>query len=189
MDFPNKTILMTEWVDGTDTKTIRKFIASGASLVVCGRNEISLQILRSNFADAKLFLCDISDEAGQKSLKDKVQLWGGIDVLYHNAASLQSRNWELTSPKENLGLELLNTYISIVHLNELFIPGLETKQHPFIVHDFSVPLNLPPGIQSVFSAAKQAFDSYTGYLRRQLEFNKSKIMLCESFSEVYETIL
>jgi short-subunit dehydrogenase len=85
----NKTILITGGTDGIGRELVLQYLASGANVVTCGRNQTKILELEAE-APKGSNLCvlnaDVSVEKDCQRLVDAVvNMYGGIDVLINNA--------------------------------------------------------------------------------------------------------
>ena len=104
MRFDDKVVLVTGGGTGIGKSAAMAFATEGARVVVCGRRQEPLkdvvaEIIR-NGGEATFFVCDVrKPELVDKLVKDTVDKYGGIHVLFNNAGVNISKPIEETSNK------------------------------------------------------------------------------------------
>jgi NAD(P)-dependent dehydrogenase (short-subunit alcohol dehydrogenase family) len=87
-----KRILITGGGTGLGKAMGRRFLALGASLVICGRRREVLEATAAEFRDSfgretQTLVCDIRDGAAVEQMLDQIWATGPLDVLVNNAAA------------------------------------------------------------------------------------------------------
>jgi len=182
MDLKGKKVLITGGGSGLGQDAERQFTNLGAQVIICGRSPIKLQHVKDVFPATQIIRCDVTDEKELKDLKEQIETFGDIDILYNNAGA--KYNSETTGYGKidifnSAALEVETNYLAIIRLNEMFIPILEKSQEPVIINTSSALAYLPAGRMPTYSASKAALHSYTIALRLQLQREQSKIKVYE----------
>src|SRR5262245_31814076 len=88
----DKVAVVTGGSSGVGLATARLFLAEGAAVAICGRDEARLAAakasLMGNTASSQLLAvpCDVLDKAAVDRFKDAVEQWQGrCDILVNNA--------------------------------------------------------------------------------------------------------
>jgi NAD(P)-dependent dehydrogenase (short-subunit alcohol dehydrogenase family) len=87
-DYLNKTVLITGGTDGIGKALVLNYLALGAHVVTCGRNQQKIHDLEAESPVGKLCVlnADVSVERDcERLVLQAVNMFGGIDVLINNA--------------------------------------------------------------------------------------------------------
>lgn len=127
MEFSGKVVLVTGSTTGIGAACARVFGASGASVVVCGRDEgrgrMVVDALRSAGGEASFVACDLrSDGACEQLVDATLQRYGRLDVLVNNAGILYS-----AAAPETTDAQWLETMT--VNVNALFFLSRAAVRH------------------------------------------------------------
>ncbi len=82
----NKIALITGGTSGIGAATAKRFKAEGATVIVTGSTEASVEAARKEMPGVQVLVSDAGDPAAAKALVDQVQeAHGRIDILFVNA--------------------------------------------------------------------------------------------------------
>ena len=87
-NFTDKIVVITGGSDGIGKALVAQFLALGAKVATCGRNENKLSLLAAEFSSSNLFTAQVDvskQEQSEAFIKQVVDNWGRIDVLINNA--------------------------------------------------------------------------------------------------------
>lgn len=87
-NFTDKIVVITGGSDGIGKALVAQFLALGAKVATCGRNENKLSLLVAEFPSSNLFTAQVDvskQEQSEAFIKQVVDNWGRIDVLINNA--------------------------------------------------------------------------------------------------------
>ncbi|EJG1667840.1 SDR family oxidoreductase [Vibrio parahaemolyticus] len=90
MNIHNSTILLTGATGGIGQAIARKLAKRGASLILVGRNEESLQTLQRELSNPEhhdVVVADITSSEGLTAIKDRARQHQKVDALINNAGS------------------------------------------------------------------------------------------------------
>jgi len=98
-DFSGKTVLVTGGTKGIGAALASSFLAAGAEVAVCGRNEPS-SLPRAGGRSADFFSADVRDATAASSLVGEVtDRLGRLDVLVNNAGGSPDADAATVSPR------------------------------------------------------------------------------------------
>ena len=87
-NFTDKIVVITGGSDGIGKALVAQFLALGAKVATCGRNENKLSLLAAEFPSSNLFTAQVDvskQDQSEAFIKQVVDNWGRIDVLVNNA--------------------------------------------------------------------------------------------------------
>jgi len=87
-NFTDKIVVITGGSDGIGKALVAQFLALGAKVATCGRNENKLSLLVAEFPSSNLFTAQVDvskQDESEAFIKQVVDNWGRIDVLINNA--------------------------------------------------------------------------------------------------------
>ena len=86
-NFTDKIVVITGGSDGIGKALVAQFLALGAKVATCGRNENKLSLLATEFPSSNLFTAQVDvskQDESEAFIKQVVDNWGRIDVLINN---------------------------------------------------------------------------------------------------------
>ncbi|CAH2051685.1 unnamed protein product, partial [Iphiclides podalirius] len=129
MSFKGKVVLVTGSSSGIGASTVIEFAKEGAHVVIVGRNEAKLKIVREKCEQLGwkplVIKADVSkDEDGKKIIDETVKMFGRIDVLVNNAGIAE--NVDITSENFMEGYDrIINVNLrGVVYITHRAIPHL-----------------------------------------------------------------
>jgi short-subunit dehydrogenase len=87
-NFTDKIVVITGGSDGIGKALVAQFLALGAKVATCGRNENKLSLLAAEFPSSNLFTAQVDvskQDQSEAFIKQVVDNWGRIDILINNA--------------------------------------------------------------------------------------------------------
>jgi len=87
-NFTDKIVVITGGSDGIGKALVAQFLALGAKVATCGRNENKISLLAAEFPSSNLYTAQVDvskQEQSEAFIKQVVDNWGRIDVLINNA--------------------------------------------------------------------------------------------------------
>ena len=87
-NFTDKIVVITGGSDGIGKALVAQFLALGAKVATCGRNENKLSLLANEFPSSNLFTAqvDVSNSLEVEAFVNAIiAKWKGIDILINNA--------------------------------------------------------------------------------------------------------
>ena len=106
----NKVALITGGTSGIGAETARLFIEEGAKVIISGRSEEKGQILSDELGkNSKYLLSDVTKEEDiENSIKETVNHFGKVDILFNNAGGPVGAGIEKVTQKDiDYGVHLL----------------------------------------------------------------------------------
>jgi len=181
MKISGNKILVTGGASGIGLGLVRRWVAEGNMVLICGRRQEALQKVVDELPAVVTRLCDLTKEEDRVSLyRWVVENHPDLNVLVNNAGV---QNWmspvksatggasPSITPEEfyQRAKDEINTNIEApLHLTSLFLKG-ELKQFDTIVNVTSGLAFVPFAKVPVYSATKAWFHSFTVSLRYLLQ--------------------
>ncbi|PRY41567.1 putative oxidoreductase [Umezawaea tangerina] len=172
-----KTVLITGGSRGIGLGLARRYLDSGARVLVTGRSTASLA--QAAARGVETVVSDIGDAASREALAKHVSaVMPEVDLVINNAGV--QRRVVLASddaPWEEREAEIRVLLSGPVHLNHLLIPTLLAHGRPAtIVNVTSGGAYVPQPFAPLYSAAKAALHSYTTNLRFALAHTAVRVV-------------
>jgi uncharacterized oxidoreductase len=190
MQLKGKTILITGGASGLGFESAKQFIAAGARVVICGRNQSKLDKAKKALPAVTAIRADVSDPEEIKLLYKQVLELGGIDILYNNAGVGSAPLNMAVANEQHLidaTYEMNINYLGVIRLNNLFMDMLKSRKEAAIINTTSVLSYLPAVLAPTYSATKAALRFYTESLRKHLEIIGSGVKVFELLPPLVET--
>lgn len=190
MEIKGKTILITGGTAGIGLEAAKQFLASGAMVIITGRNQEKLDEAKKIYPGLTAIKSDAANADDALSLYNKVKELGGIDILYNNAGVMgsplnlgfkNSKHFEVASNEMNIN------YLGIIRLNNLFIEMLNARKEGAIINTSSLLSYVPFYLAPTYSASKAAVRFYTVALRNHLQIINSRVKVFELSPPVVAT--
>ncbi len=120
MRLQDKVAVITGASNGIGAATARKFVAEGASVILADIHEEAGQALADELGDAAQFIfCDVGRVPDIRAALDRAeQAFGGLDILFNNAAIQSVHTFEQTSEEEwqeIIDINLKSVFFGIQH--------------------------------------------------------------------------
>lgn len=164
-------VLITGGGSGIGFEIARLFSQKGNQVIITGRNAARLQQAAAQLSNTTAIPADINKEEDVDQLLKKVNAdFPGLNVLINNAGHAYA--YQLSAQAnafEKASEEMLTNYLSVVRLNERFLPLLAQQKDAAIVNVSSIVAFVPSHSISTYAASKAALHSYSQTLRFALE--------------------
>jgi len=170
MKTTNNTVLISGGSAGIGFEIAKLLSEKGNNVIITGRNEERLNQAASKLNNVKTIVSDVSNPEDVEKLVVQIkQEFPQLNMVINNAGralvyDIISENVNAFEKAED---EMLTNYLSIIRLNEKFLPLLKTQENAAIVNVSSI-VAFVPGALATYSASKAALHSYTQYLRLAL---------------------
>lgn len=190
MELKNKTVLITGGSSGLGLESAKQFIAAGARVIICGRNQSKLDQAKKLLPSVIAINCDVSDPEQIKLLYKEITELGGIDILYNNAGvGTQPLNMAIANEQHyaDATYEMNVNYLGVIRLTNLFVEMLKSRKTAAIINTTSILSYLPAVLAPTYSATKAALRFYTESLRKHFEIIGSSVKVFELLPPLVET--
>jgi len=166
----NRIIVITGATSGIGHAFAVRFVAEGAKVIACGRNEAALQKLREQLSTIEVFRGDITERSDLLELKEFIQQrFARVDVLVNNAGIMERVDLlEAAVTDERIANEIAVNLTGPILLTRQLLPLLRSGRNPLIIMITSGYALLPARRAPTYSATKAGLRSFTMALRRQL---------------------
>ena len=162
----NRTVLVTGGTSGIGRQFAIHFAAEGAKVIACGRNDMALRKLQTEYPTIEAVQCDITARSNVLALVETIRdRYGMLDVLVNNAGIMERVDLlEESVSDERIAHEIAVNLTGPILLTRRLLPLLRSE----IVMVTSGYALLPATRAPTYSATKAGLRSFTLALRRQL---------------------
>ena len=158
----NKVALITGGTSGIGAETARLFIEEGAKVIISGRSEEKGQILSDELGkNSKYLLSDVTKEEDiENSIKETVNHFGKLDILFNNAGGPVGAGIEKVTQKDiDYGVHLL--LASVILGTKFAIEPMRNNGGGCIINNSSIAgIRYRQG-DALYAALKAAVTHYT----------------------------
>ena len=178
MKMSNNTILITGGTSGIGYALAAQFLKRGNTVLITGRTEEKLAIVRQSLPAVHTYVSDVSDPSAIRRLYSQVtRAFPDVNVLINNAGIGLKRNLnDTTGQLEDLRSEIETNLIGPIQMIKQFLPQLKRQQTAAIVNVSSGLAFVPLAVKPIYCATKAALHSYTQSLRVQLKNSSVKVI-------------
>jgi uncharacterized oxidoreductase len=190
MKIQRKTILITGGTAGIGLEAAKQFLASGAKVIITGRDQSKLDKAKKLYPALIAVKSDAGNADDAQTLFNQIKELGGIDILYNNAGVLSmSTNMGVANDRHSneAEYEMNVNYLGVIRLNNLFMEMLKSRNEGAIINTTSILSYVPSAVEATYSASKVALRFYTEALRKHLEVLNSNVKVFELLPPVVAT--
>lgn len=177
MKTTQNTILITGGSTGIGFEIASLFSQKGNHVIIVGRNEERLAKAAARLQNVTPLVGDVSKEEDVETIvKILYTDFPNLNIVVNNAGSAFLNNLlETDRTFEKAREEMLTNYLSIIRLNEKFLPLLTKQEDAAIVNVSSIVAFAPNNLLPTYGASKAALHSYTQSLRLSLAKTPVKV--------------
>jgi len=188
MNIEGNTILITGGGTGIGKALATRFLERGNEVIVCGRRNEVLDVLKKEYPKVHTRNCDVASSNERKDLAESIiREFPALNVLVNNAG-IQRRvdltketGWGITRSEIDVNLN------APINLCQLFYPHFAQKQSAAFINVTSGLSFVPLANAPIYCATKAALHSFTLSLRWQ--FKDSRIAVVEVIPPAVDTDL
>jgi uncharacterized oxidoreductase len=176
MKTTSNTVLITGGSAGIGFEIAKQFAAKGNKVIITGRDPKRLMDASAQIPGVTAIAFDVTNQNDVENLVKKLKTdFPELNVIVNNAgrAFLHDLSSEEGNTYEKAADEMLTNYISIIRMNERFLPLLKKQAESAIVNVSSIVAFSPNHRLATYSASKAALHSYSQTLRHTLAKNTS----------------
>jgi len=174
----DNTILITGGGSGIGLELTKTLLRMGNTIIICGRSENRLQMVKNDIPQVHTIQCDVSDQKQREKLF--FQVTGEhprLNILINNAVivnylKIQDKDYSAALVDQ----EIQTNFIGPVGLIKLFLAHLSRQKNSAIINMTTGLVYAPHADMPGYCATKAALHSYTQSLRLQLKDNPIKII-------------
>jgi short-subunit dehydrogenase involved in D-alanine esterification of teichoic acids len=189
MKTTNNTIFITGGSAGIGLAYAKAFLARGNKVIICGRNETELALVKKTCPDIRVIKCDITkaDEVA-RAFEEIKERFKELNILINNAGIQHNYNfYEDNEALKKIDEEIDVNFRAVAKLTKLFLPLL-MKQKEAAVINISSPLGIVPKESApIYCATKAAVHIFSKVLRYQLE--KTSVRVFTVFPPLVDTAM
>ncbi|WP_419802831.1 SDR family oxidoreductase [Mucilaginibacter sp.] len=177
MKLSGNTILITGGNGGIGLALTKAFTKAENTVIICGRNEASLQFAKSGNDNIITKQCDLTQQAERDELVQWIlQNYPSFNVIINNAGIFE----ETDLLSDSFDLDKINKQLVIdlqvpIELCLRFLPHLRKQPHAAIVNITSGLVYAPEAGAPFYGVAKAGVHAFTQTARYQLRDTKLKV--------------
>jgi short-subunit dehydrogenase involved in D-alanine esterification of teichoic acids len=189
MRISGNTVLITGGSAGIGLATAKALLATGNTVIVCGRDPVRLEKAKEAVSGINVIRCDLTQDNDLADLLRKVQTdFPQLNILVNNAAMMHICDFvENSGGVEKIEEEVRTNLLAPMKLTSLLLPVLQQQTTAAIVHVSSGLAYVPVENLAVYSATKAALHAFSRALRRRLK--KTNIKVFELLPPLVDTDL
>ena len=183
-NFTDKIVVITGGSDGIGKALVAQFLALGAKVATCGRNENKLSLLATEFPSSNLFTAQVDvskQDESEAFIKQVVDNWGRIDILINNAGI------SMRALVSEVSIQTLQNVMDInfwgtVYCTKAALPSIQQNKGVIVGVSSIAGYRGLPG-RSGYSASKFALNGWLEALKTELYASGTHVMwVCPGFT-------
>ncbi|TRZ78549.1 MAG: SDR family oxidoreductase [Chitinophagaceae bacterium] len=183
-NFTDKIVVITGGSDGIGKALVAQFLALGAKVATCGRNENKLSLLVSEFPSSNLYTAQVDvskQDQSEAFIKQVVDNWGRIDVLINNAGiSMRALVSEVSVQTLQNVMDI--NFWGTVYCTKAALPSIQQNKGVIVGVSSIAGYRGLPG-RSGYSASKFALNGWLEALKTELYASGTHVMwVCPGFT-------
>jgi short-subunit dehydrogenase len=183
-NFTDKIVVITGGSDGIGKALVAQFLALGAKVATCGRNENKLSLLATEFPSSNLFTAQVDvskQDQSEAFIKQVVDNWGRIDVLINNAGiSMRALVSEVSVQTLQNVMDI--NFWGTVYCTKAALPSIKQNKGVIVGVSSIAGYRGLPG-RSGYSASKFALNGWLEALKTELYASGTHVMwVCPGFT-------
>ena len=183
-NFTDKIVVITGGSDGIGKALVAQFLALGAKVATCGRNENKLSLLATEFPTSNLYTAQVDvskQDQSEAFIKQVVDNWGRIDVLINNAGiSMRALVSEVSVQTLQNVMDI--NFWGTVYCTKAALPSIQQNKGVIVGVSSIAGYRGLPG-RSGYSASKFALNGWLEALKTELYASGTHVMwVCPGFT-------
>jgi len=183
-NFTDKIVVITGGSDGIGKALVAQFLALGAKVATCGRNENKLCLLVAEFPTSNLYTAQVDvskQDQSEAFIKQVVDNWGRIDVLINNAGiSMRALVSEVSVQTLQNVMDI--NFWGTVYCTKAALPSIKQNKGVIVGVSSIAGYRGLPG-RSGYSASKFALNGWLEALKTELYASGTHVMwVCPGFT-------
>ena len=183
-NFTDKIVVITGGSDGIGKALVAQFLALGAKVATCGRNENKLSLLATEFPSSNLLTAQVDVSKQDESevfIKQVVDNWGRIDILINNAGiSMRALVSEVSVQTLQNVMDI--NFWGTVYCTKAALPSIQQNKGVIVGVSSIAGYRGLPG-RSGYSASKFALNGWLEALKTELYASGTHVMwVCPGFT-------
>lgn len=171
-DLTGKVALITGATGGIGSAIARRFAEDRMTLVLCGRSEEKLQVLRKDLeaqgVQTMTIACDLTEEgASAVCVHAVLEKFGRLDILVNSAGVALSCPFEQTTAEQLSEILSLNVQAPFM-LTQAVLPALRQSDYATVLNIASVVGHKGYPLQSAYAASKHALIGWSKSLANEV---------------------
>jgi len=185
-----KIVLITGATSGIGEACARRFAKGGFDLIITGRNESRLNLVKDEAekagAEVKVLRYDVRDrEACRKAVESLKGRWENVDVLINNAGLALGLEKEYMGDFEDWDTMIDTNIKGLLTMTRLIVPDMVKRNHGHVINIGSVAGDAAYANGGVYCATKAAVKAITDGLR--IDVSESRVRVTNVKPGLVET--
>jgi short-subunit dehydrogenase len=183
-NFTDKIVVITGGSDGIGKALVAQFLALGAKVATCGRNENKLSLLVAEFPTSNLYTAQVDvskQDESEAFIKQVVDNWGRIDILINNAGiSMRALVSEVSVQTLQNVMDI--NFWGTVYCTKAALPSIKQNKGVIVGVSSIAGYRGLPG-RSGYSASKFALNGWLEALKTEIYASGTHVMwVCPGFT-------
>lgn len=183
-NFTDKIVVITGGSDGIGKALVAQFLALGAKVATCGRNENKLSLLAAEFTSSNLYTAQVDvskQDQSEAFIMQVVDNWGRIDILINNAGiSMRALVSEVSVQTLQNVMDI--NFWGTVYCTKAALPSIQQNKGVIVGVSSIAGYRGLPG-RSGYSASKFALNGWLEALKTELYASGTHVMwVCPGFT-------
>lgn len=183
-NFTGKIVVITGGSDGIGKALVQQFLALGAKVATCARNENKLDVLAKELSNSNLFTAkvDVSNSLEVEAFMHAIiAKWNGIDILINNAG-ISMRALVQDTSYATLQQVMDINFWGTVYCTKTALPAIQKNKGVIVGVSSIAGYRGLPG-RSGYSASKFALNGWLEALKTELYGSGTHVMwVCPGFT-------
>ncbi|TCP97515.1 putative oxidoreductase [Sphingomonas sp. PP-F2F-A104-K0414] len=177
MKLNGNTILITGGASGIGLALAARLLSAGNRVIICGRNEATLEEANAEYPALITRVCDVADAPSRHAMVTWLATdHPDLNVLINNAGVQHRRDFNGDAATAALEQEIAINLTAPINLIAELLPTFKRQELAWIVNVSSGLAFSPMADVPVYCATKAAIHSFTLSLRHQLRATNVKVV-------------
>ena len=177
MKITGNTVLITGGASGIGLSMAKVFLENRNTVIVCGRNILKLDEVKTQYPGIHTIQCDVSIPAEVTRMVEHVTShFPSFNILVNNAGIQHQYDFfKDETALQKIDEEIDINFRAVARLTKLFLPNLAKASEAAVIHVSSFLGIVPKRSAPIYCATKAALHAFSQSLRYQLQNTSVKV--------------